>query len=86
MSGLVWEEPPPKMSSRAYASRWVEIAKALKESPGQWALVMESPVPCSNNTKACLGKYLPSGKVEVTQRTMPDRSFKCWARYIGDPS
>lgn len=82
-----WEGPPPP---RKYVQDWVEIAKALKARPGEWAMVGVYPhagIASGHAHRLAHGGYkgLRAGVIEAVSRTV-DGEARVYARYVGKPS
>lgn len=89
-----WEAPPPPARggrgrpAGAESSRYSAIAIALRERPGEWALVEEAERASNTGlaTKIQLGSMLcftPAGDFEAVTRQR-GRLFRTYARYLGD--
>jgi hypothetical protein len=81
--GLKWGDPPGA-GRRVYDNtKWARIADALRERPGEWALVTENGTSGSNsNALHLLARRGPG--FEVTSRKQPDNTVNVWARYVGN--
>ncbi|WP_293783610.1 hypothetical protein [uncultured Aeromicrobium sp.] len=82
-AGLVFEEPP----ARTNVGRYAEIAAALRERPGRWAVVKTWP---AERKKAAwsFASHVNSGKLadmrggfEATARTI-DGQTRVYVRYV----
>lgn len=83
MSEIKWQEPPADGRSRG---AWDKTAKALKERPGQWALVRENADP-SHATRIKHGTlpcFMPRGSFEATVRKADGGKWDIYARYVGE--
>lgn len=80
-----WSDPPLPRRGPNNGKRWPAIADALRERPGEWALVAENvdPSTVSNITR---GRYagMPAGSFEATGRRVGDGSSRVnvWARFV----
>lgn len=89
MSGVVrWEDPPP----HGNRSQWQPVAEALRERPGEWALIAEglksgSAGAMSNAIK--VGRFScwrPAGTFESRTSARGDGLTDLYARYVGGDS
>jgi hypothetical protein len=88
VSDIEFGEPPPPSSGVGHCH--AEIARQLRDRPGDWALVLRG-VRGSYGTSISKGRlvpYQPAGSFEAVCRTVDskNRLFDIWARYVGDPS
>jgi len=83
MSDITFTDPPAATRGKLWG-RHQQIAEALRERPGDWALVMEG-VNGSNSHSirtARIKAYAPAGAYEATARKNGDR-HDIYARYVG---
>ena len=77
---LVWDEPP--MSKREIANlareRWLRVVAALKERPGEWAIVARKPTRQHLNTGSVVERLGPD--FQVASRVV-DGEGRLYARY-----
>jgi hypothetical protein len=81
---LPWEEPPASTVGAARPSRWTKVAAALRERPGQWALVRtdsRSTADAANVRRGTIAAFRPAGAFEAKSRVNADGTFSIWARY-----
>jgi hypothetical protein len=91
MSVLRWEEPPSHgNTSQPDAGRWAPIAAALKERPGEWAVIAEGLKPGTSGPmvtrikKGQRGCWAPAGAFEARGRSNGDGLVRLYARYVGE--
>lgn len=78
-------EPVPSRSSAADTT-----ARALRERPGDWALISEHPVISQASNLAYRirtgrhSSFRPAGAYEAKSRSTGDSGAGVWARYVGD--
>ena len=82
---LRWEDPPPRKG----VQDWVEIVKALKTRPGEWAMVGVYPhggiaAAHAHNARNAVYKGMRPGAIEAVSRTV-DGEARVYARYVGGP-
>jgi hypothetical protein len=83
-------EPPPakpRGGSNKGTGKWAEIAKALKERPGEWALIGEgvSATLVSRINKATqTSAFDPAGAFQATGRNYDNSRCDIYARYVGE--
>ena len=88
MSDLEWREPPT-VSSGGKPAKIALAAIALREHPGQWALITGDS-GLSNRTYASYIKtaritaWRPAGSFDAVSRKRPDGQFDIYARYVGE--
>lgn len=84
-----WSTPPKAVAGRRGNPRWAAIAQALRNNPGEWAMVAEN-VYASTAHMIRTGGYsafAPSGSFEVTTRgNVKGVSAEVYARYVGENS
>lgn len=77
--------PPPQATT---GSRHAEIAAALKQRPGEWAVVRRTDTANKSGAAAQairsgrLRAYAPTGAYEAVARTV-DGEHRVYARYVG---
>jgi hypothetical protein len=89
---IEWEEPPPA-TGKYYGNvgKYVAIANALKNRPGEWAIVSRET---QGNLASIIKKgkvrgFAPAGSFEAVSRINPDNTSRSnprctvYARYIG---
>ena len=79
---LQWKAPEPSAWAPRRTTKWKSIADALRDRPGQWALVAES---VSRALASGIKKrVLLPGEFEITTRKNgEDGKCDMYARYIG---
>ena len=88
MSVISWEEPPPdRRHATGKPSKWLKIAQALREQPGQWAHVDTRPRPniaaaTANGINRGIYGGMPVGDFEAVSRIV-DGQARVYVRYIG---
>jgi len=75
VSGIVWEDPPPKRRSGHPPGRRAEFAAALKERPGRWAKYGDE------KSVGALGPLTARYGLEVTTRKNDDGTVAVYARW-----
>ena len=70
MEIIRWEDPPPSKRTGAYPGKYVRIADALRQRPGEWAVVSE-------DSQGNLAYYIKHGKLKGFS---PPRSFEAVSR------
>lgn len=86
---LVRWEDPGESYRRQYDGKHREIAKALRQRPGEWAVVLETANNSSGRSMVVLIKrgrmpaYLPAGAFESKSRAR-DGVVLVYARYVGE--
>lgn len=88
MTDIKWQDPPRNAAGRPGApGKWASIADALRERPGEWALVAEN-APASTAANIRRGTYVglgPAGSFEaVSRNTKRDRRADIYARFVGE--
>lgn len=88
MSDLKWQDPPPNAAGRPSLTDWRAVAAALRERPGEWALVVEgvSISTATNIKKARLVAFAPAGSFEAVARNGSNKTKRAdiYARYVGE--
>lgn len=96
---LRWEAPPqPPTTAELFAATWADVAKMLKDRPGDWAVIDEGLAPTKGSSLASKirrGDVHPflndgNGKYEASQYTKPEgsqshtsaREVTIYARYV----
>jgi hypothetical protein len=87
MEEIEWEEPPPA-KSRAYPKGvYVDIAKALRQNPGKWAIVRRDG---QGNLAIFIRRgqvkgFAPAGSFEAVSRAngLGRGHATIYARYVG---
>jgi Tfp pilus assembly protein FimV len=76
---------PPSIDVGRYATKHVVIAAALRERPGEWAMVstQASPSAAGYIRHAKGASYAPAGSFEATARKN-DKKWDIYARYVGE--
>jgi hypothetical protein len=88
MSVVRWEDPPPsRKPGRRLSKYWTAIADALKEHPGQWAVIHEGARQGSLVARVNGGRsaFAPAGAFEAMERP-GDGMHRVYARYVGGAS
>ena len=85
MNELKWEAPPASNGRGGFQHR-NPIADALRQSPGEWALISEGARTANQAAyiKAGKGRFAPRGSFEATSRRREDSRFNIYARYVGE--
>jgi hypothetical protein len=89
MSTLKFESPPPSRSASPKGHH-IEVAKELKERPGEWAIVGVYAHSGSSSAVArqlragLIPAYAPPGSFEAMARTI-DGEARVYARFVGEP-
>lgn len=93
MTEVTWSKPPPAAnggkSQREGAERHRELARQLKDSPGEWAHVATKRTSrlagshAHDIRRATLAAYRPAGSFEAVARTV-DGEHRVYARYVGE--
>lgn len=88
-----WEDPPHSrnwgnVGGRPRGSEWDEVAAALRDEPGRWAVVYvgDRRGAMSARTKIAMGAgacFRPQGAFEAAARSW-DGVHTVYARYLGD--
>lgn len=86
-SSEIFEAPkfgqlPPRKGNRAPDGRWLSIAAALKDRPGQWALIAITGSTTSSWISRGMRGFAPAGAYEATTRTLGKGRVELWARYV----
>jgi hypothetical protein len=80
---LTWQTPPPrfdvKMRSHHAQERWTRVAEALKDNPGEWAVVAQS-IENKTLTPSQIRKALGYNFEVVTRRS--DGVVRAYARWV----
>jgi len=87
MSDLTWLEPPPREREDAGDTE-KRIARALRERPGEWALLTKSgsSSTVSNINGGRTPAWQPRGSFQATGRGRPDGRLDIYVRYVGGES
>ena len=84
---LEWETPTPKSAPKVRGSKWDPIARALRQRPGQWAVIGRD-TPTSIVTTIRNGQlkcFKPKGAFEAVTRNHTSRwQADVYARYVGE--
>lgn len=86
-SSLVkFEAPPASRGGRAESPRNKQIAEALRDKPGEWALVAEGQKNDGLAVRIRTGKAksFSTGVWEATSRRNEENTIDIYARYVGD--
>lgn len=94
MTIIRWEDPPAEHGNARPKppSRFQPIVDALKDRPGQWAVVVENKTPgaAANlawRMRSGLGPFAPKGAFEAkTIGPAGGTVSKVYARYVGEVS
>lgn len=83
-SAVKFTEPPTTRGGRAESPRNREIAEALRQNPGQWALVAEGEKNDGLSVRIRTGKAksFAEGTWEATSRGNEDGSIDIYARFV----
>jgi len=81
---MKWADPPPRKGTA-----WDEVAAALVERPGEWALIatVRSPTTGTQIRRGELKAFRPMGAFETTVRVNDSDGRRRWdlyVRYVGD--
>lgn len=85
MTDIKWEDPPA--IDKSGRGRYDDLAAALRENPGRWALVGDD-LAASTTTAINTGRlraFMPPGAFQSRSQTHKDdpRRRRIWARYVG---
>ncbi len=82
MTEIEFREPPPSRGGREGSGRYREIAAAIRERPGEWAVLGDfaNPGVASGGRMAA---FRPATDFEATSRTRPDGRYDVFVRYVG---
>jgi hypothetical protein len=86
VSVLRWEDPPPAKGHRPFLLAHDLIAHQLRNRPGSWAVVAESPSQASLANYIAEGRYrayAPAGTFEAVSRHVGGIPT-IYARYVGE--
>lgn len=91
MTDIQWQTPPPNRAggnTPSKPSKHQLIASALRDRPGQWALIMPSATASTVTLikKGRLPAYSPSGSFEAVGRNHEDGRCDIYARFVGEVS
>lgn len=91
MENIQWQEPPAARGKSYPKGVYVAIAEALRENPGQWAVVSED---AQGNLASFINRgkvkgFAPAGSFEAVSRVNPGYTSRnnmratIYARFIG---
>jgi hypothetical protein len=70
VENIRWEDPPPSKKRTSWAGKYAHIADALRQRPGEWAIVSE-------DAQGNLASYIKQGTLKGFA---PPRSFEAVSR------